>query len=183
MSRIGKLEINIPDGVEVKTEETSSGQKVTVKGPKGELSRVFRPEIKITQEEKVLKLVKVNESKLARSLYGLSRTLLNNMVLGVSQGFSKELDIVGVGYRAMLKGQDIDLQVGKSHPVLIKAPEGIKFEIAENNTRIIISGSDKYLVGQVAANIRSERPPEPYKGKGIKYSDEHIRRKAGKSGK
>lgn len=183
MSRIGKLEINIPDGVEVKIEETAAGQKVTIKGAKGELARVFRPEIKISQEDKVVKVAKVNESKMARSLYGLTRTLISNMVIGVSQGFVKELDIVGVGYRAMAKGTDIDLQVGKSHPVLIKAPEGIKFEIAENNTRIIISGPDKELVGQVAADIRDERPPEPYKGKGIKYRDEYIRRKAGKSGK
>lgn len=185
MSRIGKLEINIPDGVEVTIEELSSDigarQKVTVKGKNGELVRTFRPEVTVTKEDKVLKVSIKGESKQEKSLYGLSRTLLNNMVIGVSQGYSKKLDIVGVGYRAALKGTNLDFQLGKSHPEVIEPPTGISFTLEENNTRVVVSGPDKELVGQVSAQIRSLRAPEPYKGKGIKYSDERIRRKAGKS--
>lgn len=187
MSRIGKLEIEIPDGVEVKIEEITlasgeKSQKVIVKGSNGELSRTFRPEITVSQEDKQLKVTRRDDEKLSRSLHGLSRTLLSNMVVGVSKGYSKQLNIVGVGYRATLKGASLDMQLGLSHPVVIDPPEGIKFALGEGNTSIIVSGPDKEIVGQVAANIRSLRPPEPYKGKGIHYLGERIKRKAGKSG-
>lgn len=182
MSRIGKKEITIPAGVEIKIEATEEGQKVSVKGPKGELSRVIRPELEITQEGDLIKVTRKGEDRKSRALHGLSRTLINNMVLGVTTGFKKELDIVGVGYRAMLKGTDLDFQVGKSHPVIVKPPQGITFTVEENNTRIIIEGSDKELVGQIAANIIAIRPPEPYKGKGIRVKGQYIKRKAGKSG-
>lgn len=182
MSRIGKLEIEIPEKVEVKVEDTALGQKVTVKGPLGELTRVFRPEINIAVEGNIVKLTKTVENRKAGALYGLSRTLVNNMVIGVSQGFKKELDIVGVGYRAALKGANLDFQLGKSHPVIIEPPAGIKFELGDTNTRVIVSGYDKEVVGQVCANIIKLRPPEPYKGKGIRYVGQQIRRKAGKSG-
>ena len=186
MSRIGKKEIQIPAGVEVKIEaaqgEEGIGTKVTVKGPKGELSRVIRSELKVEQEGDLIKVIRLGEDRKSRALHGLSRTLINNMVIGVTTGFKKELDIVGVGYRAMLKGTDLDFQVGKSHPVVVKPPEGIKFTVEENNTRIVIEGYDKEAVGQVAANIIAIRPPEPYKGKGIRLKGQHIKRKAGKSG-
>lgn len=181
MSRIGKKEITVPSGVEIKIEDTAQGQLVTVKGSKGTLQRVFRPEVKITVEGTLVKVSRNGESRIARSLHGLSRTLLSNMIIGVTEGFRKELDIVGVGYRAILKGTNLDFQIGKSHPVVVAPPAGIQFAVEENNTRIIISGVDKEMVGQVAANIRSIREPEPYKGKGIKYRNEYIRRKAGKS--
>lgn len=159
MSRIGKKEINIPAGVEIKIEDTAFGQKVFVKGPKAELSKVFRPELKIEILDSCIKITRNSENRLARSLHGLTRTLISNMVVGVTQGYTKELDIVGVGYRAILKGSDLDFQIGKSHPVVVKPPSGIKFTVEENNTRIIVSGSDKELVGQVAANIIAIRPP------------------------
>lgn len=182
MSRIGKREITIPAGVEIKIEATEDGQKVSVKGPKGELVRVIRPELEISQEGDLIKVTRKGEDRKSRAFHGLTRTLINNMVLGVTTGFKKELDIVGVGYRAMLKGTDLDFQVGKSHPVIVKPPEGVKFTVEENNTRIIIEGYDKELVGQIAANIIAIRPPEPYKGKGIRVKGQHIKRKAGKSG-
>ena len=186
MSRIGKVPVEIPDGVEVTIVdiETPRGkaQKVTVKGAQGELVRTFRPEVTIVQEGKTLLVTTKGASRTERSLFGLSRTLLNNMVIGVHTGFKKQLEIIGVGYRAALKGTDLDFQLGLSHPCLIKPPAGIKFEMGEGNTQVIVSGPDKELVGQVSANIRALRAPEPYKGKGIKYSDERIRRKAGKSG-
>lgn len=186
MSRIGKSPVELKDGVEVKIEELADSmgrkyQKVTIKGPKGELSRDFRPEVQIAQEDKTLTVKKLEETKQAQALWGLTRTLLDNMVFGVAEGFKKEMDIVGVGYRAALKGANLDFQLGKSHPVVIEPPEGIKFEIGENNTRVIVSGPSKELVGQVSANIRKLRPPEPYKGKGILYAGERIRRKAGKA--
>lgn len=195
MSRIGKKEIEIPEKVEIKIEELANGgQKVTVKGPLAELSRDFRPEVKIAQqkikttdaegnetEKDAIVVTRINEQKLCKSLHGLSRTLISNMIIGVTQGFKKELEIQGVGYRAKLAGAALDFQLGKSHPVVIEPPEGIKFEV-NNNTEITITGPDKELVGQIAANIIAERPPEPYKGKGIRIKGQRIKRKAGKSG-
>lgn len=180
MSRIGKKEINIPNGVEVSVEARDKGPFIKVKGPKGELLRQFRPEITISKEANKLIVARKDDSRIARSLHGLSRTLLSNMVEGVSQGFSKNLEIVGVGYRATLKGASLDFQVGKSHPVIINPPSGIEFKV-EANTKLTISGPDKELVGQVAANIIAIRPPEPYKGKGIRVAGQKIKRKAGKS--
>ncbi len=178
MSRIGKAPINLPDKVEV----TINGNTVTVKGPLGSLTRTFRPEVSIAQEGNTLLVCRRDDSRQARSLHGLSRTLLNNMVLGVSTGFSRRLDIVGVGYRAQVQGNKLVLALGYSHPVEIEAPEGISFAV-EANTKLEVKGPDKEVVGQIAALIRSKRPPEPYKGKGVKYTEERIRRKAGKAGK
>ncbi len=178
MSRIGKKPVEVPSGVDVAID----GSDVVVKGTKGELSRTFNDRIGFDVDEGVITLTRPDDSRESRALHGLSRALLNNMVVGVSEGFRKELEIQGVGYRANLKGRDIELQVGFSHPVNISAPEGITFEVPEQ-TKIIVSGIDKELVGQVAANIRKVRPPEPYKGKGIRYSGEYVRRKAGKAGK
>lgn len=176
MSRIGKLPITVPAGVEINIE----GQVVKVKGPKGELAQEFLPEVRVVQDGDVLTVEKLEETRDASARHGLSRTLLSNMVVGVSQGFSKKLEIVGVGYRAALKGTDLDLQLGYSHPVTVKAPEGISFELP-NQTQIIVSGIDKQKVGQVAADIRKWRKPEPYKGKGIRYEGEQVRRKMGKA--
>lgn len=178
MSRIGKAPINVPDKVEI----TLNGNTVTVKGPLGTLTRTFRPEVRIRQEGNVLYVERRDESRQARGLHGLSRTLLNNMVLGVSQGFSRRLDIIGVGYRAQVQGNKLVLALGYSHPVEIEAPEGISFAV-EANTKLEVKGPDKEMVGQIASLIRSKRPPEPYKGKGVKYAEERIRRKAGKAGK
>lgn len=178
MSRIGQMPVVLPTGVEVKID----GNEVVVKGSKGELSRSFNERIAFELEEGVVTVTRPDETREARSLHGLSRALLSNMVLGVTEGFSKELEVQGVGYRAALKGKDIELQVGFSHPVLVEAPEGITFEVPEP-TKIIVSGIDKEKVGQVAADIRGVRPPEPYKGKGIRYTGEYVRRKAGKAGK
>lgn len=177
MSRIGKNPIPIVSGVDVKV----SGQDVTVKGPKGTLERTFHERVTIIVEDGEARVNRNDEDRKTRALHGLSRALLANMVEGVSAGYRKELSIVGVGYRASLKGKNIELLVGYSHPVEILAPDGITFEIPEQ-TRIIVSGIDKELVGQVAADIRKVRPPEPYKGKGIRYVDEYVRRKAGKAG-
>jgi large subunit ribosomal protein L6 len=182
MSRIGKKEISIPSGVEIKIEATDLGQKISVKSSKGQLVRVVRPELELVLEGSTLKVLRKSEDRKARALHGLTRTLISNMVEGLTTGFKKELDIVGVGYRAILKGTDLDFQVGKSHPVVVKPPQGIVFTVQENNTRIIIEGYDKELIGQIAANIIAIRPPEPYKGKGIRVKGQHIRRKAGKSG-
>jgi large subunit ribosomal protein L6 len=178
MSRIGKMAIELPSGVEVKIE----GSSVTVKGSRGELSRTFTERVDFNNEDGVVTLGRDGDSPQARALHGLSRALLFNMVQGVSEGFSKELEIQGVGYRAALKGSDIELQVGFSHSVNVPAPDGITFDVPEP-TKIIVSGIDKEMVGQVAADIRKIRPPEPYKGKGIRYLGEHVRRKAGKAGK
>ena len=177
MSRIGKSPVEIVSGVDVKV----SGQHVTVKGPKGSLERTFHERVTIVVDDGEARVERNDEDRQTRALHGLSRALLANMVEGVSTGFRKELSIVGVGYRASLKGKNIELLVGYSHPVEILAPDGITFEIPDQ-TRIIISGIDKELVGQVAADIRKVRPPEPYKGKGIRYVDEYVRRKAGKAG-
>ena len=157
------------------------GTTVTAKGAKGSLTRTFTDKISFSQADGVLTVARSDDARETRALHGLSRALMRNMVIGVSDGFRRELNMVGVGYRAAMAGKGIELLVGFSHPVKIEAIDGITFELPEP-TKIIITGIDKELVGQVAANIRSVRPPEPYKGKGIKYSDEVIRRKAGKSG-
>ena len=154
---------------------------MVVKGSKGELTRSFNERIGFDVEDDVITLTRPDDSRESRALHGLSRALFNNMVVGVSEGFTKELEIHGVGYRASLKGRNVELLVGFSHPVEVEAPEGITFEVPEQ-TKIVVSGIDKEQVGQVAANIRKVRPPEPYKGKGIRYSGEYVRRKAGKAG-
>ncbi|MCC7077466.1 MAG: 50S ribosomal protein L6 [Acidimicrobiia bacterium] len=177
MSRVGYKPIEIPSGVEVKID----GSTVAVKGPKGSLERLLPDVIGIEREGDTILVTRPNDEPTVRSLHGLVRSLVNNMVVGVTDGYRKELDIVGVGYRAQMKGKAIELQVGYSHPVLIDAPDGIDFEVPQP-TRIIVSGIDKQHVGQVAADIRKVRKPEPYKGKGIRYVDEHVRRKAGKTG-
>ncbi len=182
MSRIGKSPIQVPDKVEITIQNASNGAVATVKGPLGTLTRTFRPEVGITQEGNTLVVTRRDESRIARSLHGLSRTLLNNMVLGVSQGFTRNLEIVGVGYRAQVQGDKLVLALGYSHPVEVSAPAGVSFKV-EANTKVEITGPDKEAVGQVAALIRSKRPPEPYKGKGVKFAGEKIRRKAGKAGK
>ena len=178
MSRIGKQPIPIPSGVEVQIE----GSTVTIKGPKGSLTQSFNEDMTMTLEEGVLSVTRPSDERQHRSLHGLTRTLLANMVAGVSEGFHKNLEIVGVGYRAELKGSDIQLALGFSHTVLVKAPEGITFEVPAP-TRITVRGIDKQRVGQVAAEIRSWRKPEPYKGKGVRYEGEHVRRKLGKTAK
>ncbi len=178
MSRIGNKPIDLPAGVDVKIDGTT----VKVKGSKGELERSFNERIGFDLDEGVLTVTRPDDARESRALHGLSRALLNNMVVGVSSGFSKELEIHGVGYRASLKGRNVELLVGFSHPVEVEAPDGITFEVPDQN-KIIVSGIDKEQVGQVAANIRKVRPPEPYKGKGIRYSGEYVRRKAGKAGK
>ncbi|MFM2046462.1 MAG: hypothetical protein RL383_539 [Actinomycetota bacterium] len=178
MSRIGKAPITIPNGVEV----SISGRTVSVKGPKGQLSREIPGDIIVRKEENTLLVERPDDGRTNRALHGLSRTLVNNMVVGVTEGFSKELEIVGVGYRAESQGQNLRLALGFSHPVTVPAPAGITFEVPAQ-TRVIVKGIDKELVGQVAANIRSIRKPEPYKGKGVRYADERVLRKAGKTGK
>jgi large subunit ribosomal protein L6 len=178
MSRIGKMPIEVPSGVDVKID----GQSVTVKGSKGELSRVFTDRVGFSVEEGVITVTRDGDSPSSRALHGLSRALFSNMVVGVTEGFSKELEIQGVGYRAALKGNSVELQVGFSHSVTVEAPDGIDFDVPEP-TKIVVSGIDKEMVGQVAADIRKVRPPEPYKGKGIRYVGEYVRRKAGKAGK
>lgn len=178
MSRIGKRPIPIPQKVSV----TIDGQTVAVKGPKGELSRVLPEHVEVSQEDGILSVRRRSESRTARQLHGLCRTLVSNMVEGVSQGFQKRLEIQGVGYRAQVQGRNLTLNVGYSNPVQIQPPQGIDVAV-ENNTNVIISGIDKEIVGNIAAQIRGVRPPEPYKGKGIRYAGEQVRRKAGKSGK
>ncbi len=178
MSRIGKQPIPVPAGVEV----TIEGSQVTVKGPKGTLSQSFDPAMEITLEDGMVYVRRPNDERRNRSLHGLTRTLVSNMVTGVSEGFKKDLEIVGVGYRAVLKGTDLDLSLGLSHPMVVSAEDGITFEVPAPN-RISVSGIDKQRVGQVAAEIRKIRPPEPYKGKGIRYAGEHVRRKVGKAAK
>lgn len=183
MSRIGKAPITIADKVEITIEALGTqGTKVTVKGPLGTLSRVFRPEVEIIKDGNTLVVKPKNDDRQSRALHGLSRTLLNNMVIGVSAGFTKNLEIVGVGYRASLQGSNLGLQLGFSHPLEVPAPANVTFKV-DGNTKIEIKGIDKQVVGDVAALIRSYRPPEPYKGKGVKYAGERIRRKAGKAGK
>lgn len=182
MSRIGKNPINIPDKVEITITDTLGEQIVKVKGPKGELESKFRKEIKITKEDKKIIFNRENDEKLVRSLHGLTRSLVQNMILGVTEGFKKELDIVGVGYKAQLQGTKLVLQMGYSHPVEVESPnKETKIEVDKTQTHLTITGISKQTVGDLAAYIRSVRFPEPYKGKGIKYSDEKIRRKVGKS--
>jgi large subunit ribosomal protein L6 len=178
MSRIGKRPIDVPAKVEVAID----GTKVVVKGPKGELSRQLSSSVVISQEGETLQVTRRNETRLARQMHGLSRTLLANMVEGVSKGFERRLEMQGVGYRAQLQGTKLVLNIGFSHPVEIQPPDGIRFAV-ESNTNIIVSGYDKEVVGNTAAKIRDLRPPEPYKGKGIRYAGEVVRRKAGKTGK
>ena len=179
MSRIGKSPIPVPSGVDV----TVSGRSITVKGPKGSLERELPGSITVRQEGEELLVERPNDERQNRALHGLSRTLVNNMVTGVTEGFAKELEIIGVGYRAeALSPTQLRLNLGFSHPVVVDAPEGISFEVPQQ-TRIIVRGIDKELVGQVAANIRSIRKPEPYKGKGVRYLGERVLRKAGKTGK
>ena len=178
MSRIGKRSISIPQKVTV----TITGQHVAVKGPKGELSRTLPPEVEVVQEGDSIQVNRRNDSRTARQRHGLCRTLVANMVEGVAQGFQRRLEIQGVGYRAQVQGRNLNLTVGYSHPVQIVPPDGIQFAV-ENNTNVLVSGIDKEIVGNIAAQIRAVRPPEPYKGKGIRYAGEVIRRKAGKAGK
>ncbi len=178
MSRIGKKPVEIPAGVEVKVD----GQTVTVKGPKGSLTQNVHPNMTVAVEGNEIKVTRPNDDKQNRALHGLTRSLIANMVEGVTNGFSKTLKINGVGYRAVKKGNDLELTIGYSHLVNMKTPEGITIDVPDNNT-IVVSGPDKQQVGQFAAEVREKRPPEPYKGKGIKYADEHIRRKEGKAGK
>jgi large subunit ribosomal protein L6 len=177
MSRVGKNPIEVPGGVEI----TIKGSHVAVKGPKGTLERTFDERINVNVDDGTISLTRVDDERESRALHGLSRALLANMVEGVEKGYVKELQAVGVGYRAALKGSTIEFQLGFSHPVSVTAPDGITFEVPEP-TRIIVSGIDKQLVGQVAADIRKIRPPEPYKGKGLRYLNEQVRRKAGKAG-
>ena len=176
MSRIGKSPITVPSGVTV----TINGSDVTVKGPKGELKKTFRPEITISQENDVVSVKRNSEDRLSRSLHGLSRTLLNNMVQGVSTGFTKTLQVVGVGYRATMEGNKLVMSLGYSHPVEIELPKGIEVEVGKGNI-ITISSYDKQLLGDFSSFVRSRRPPEVYKGKGVKYENEVIRKKAGKA--
>ena len=179
MSRIGKAPIPVPSGVDV----TVADGRVTVKGPKGSLDRVIPGTITIRQEGDELLVERPDDERQSRAMHGLVRSLVNNMVVGVTDGFTKQLEIIGVGYRATAKGQDtLDLALGFSHPVEVKAPAGVTFDVPSPN-RIDVKGSDKELVGQVAANIRAIRKPEPYKGKGVRYRDERVLRKAGKTAK
>ncbi len=178
MSRIGKQPIPVPSGVEV----TINGSEVVVKGPKGTLSSVFDKDMLIEMEDGTVVVRRPTDERRHRSLHGLTRTLIANMVIGVSEGYKKDLEIVGVGYRAALKGTDLDLSLGFSHPVIVIAEQGITFEVPVP-TKISVSGIDKQRVGQVAAEIRKIRPPEPYKGKGVRYAGEKVRRKLGKAAK
>jgi large subunit ribosomal protein L6 len=177
MSRVGNNPISLPNGVDVKVDASL----VTVKGPKGTLERSLSERISAQVDEGVVTLTRDDEERATKALHGLNRALVANMVEGVTNGFRKELQLVGVGYRASMKGKSIELQVGFSHPVVVDSVEGVDFEVPEP-TKIIVTGIDKQKVGQVAADIRKVRPPEPYKGKGIRYVDEHVRKKAGKAG-
>ncbi len=179
MSRIGRMPVSIPDGVSVDLE----GNHIRVKGPKGELEQSFRPEMVISIDEGEVNVDRPSDEPQMRALHGLTRALINNMVVGVSEGFEKILQVEGVGYRPEMSGKDLVLQVGYSHPVQVPPPEGIEFEVEERARLIHVRGVDKQVVGQVAADIRKIRPPEPYKGKGIRYQGEYVRRKAGKAGK
>ena len=178
MSRIGRMPISIPAGVDVKIE---AGNLVTVKGPKGTLTQQLHPAMTITQEGEVIHVTRPNDAKENRSLHGLTRSLLHNMIVGVTEGFKKELDVNGVGYRVAKEGNKLVMNLGFSHQVVVEEIDGITIEVPSAN-KIVISGVDKQKVGQFAAEVREKRPPEPYKGKGIKYTDEVIRRKEGKTG-
>jgi len=178
MSRIGRLPIPVPVGVDVTLEGTS----ITVRGPRGELHRELVPDLRVIRDGDVLRVERPRDDKRSRQLHGLTRTLVANMVIGVTEGYRRQLEITGVGYRALKVGENLQLSLGYSHPVEITPPAGVSFEV-ENPTRLAVVGIDKELVGQVAANVRSKRKPEPYKGKGVRYAGEVIRRKAGKAGK
>jgi large subunit ribosomal protein L6 len=178
MSRIGRLPIPVPSGVDV----TINGRILTVKGPKGQLTRELHPDMTVKREEENLVVTRPTEQKTHKQLHGLTRTLVNNMVVGVTDGYRKGLEITGVGYRAVKVGEKLQLSLGYSHQIEIDPPSGISFEL-ENPTRLAVIGIDKELVGQIAAQVRSTRKPEPYKGKGVRYAGEKIRRKAGKAGK
>jgi large subunit ribosomal protein L6 len=179
MSRIGKQTISLPKGVSVETKGTT----VLVKGPKGQLSQTVHPDMQVALEDGVLSVKRPSDNREHRSLHGLTRALLHNMVVGVSEGFTRTLMIEGVGYRAEMNGKDLVLMLGYSHPITYKPPQDISFEVEDRGKRVIIKGIDKQAIGQIAAVIRKQRPPEPYKGKGVRYSEETIRRKAGKAGK
>ncbi|MGZ4600003.1 MULTISPECIES: 50S ribosomal protein L6 [Oryzihumus] len=179
MSRIGRLPVSVPAGVDVSID----GQAVTVKGPKGQLQHVVAAPITVNKaEDGAVEVKRPNDERNSRSLHGLTRTLINNMVLGVTEGYEKKMEIHGTGYRVTAKGSDLEFALGYSHPITVKAPEGISFTV-ENPTRFAVQGIDKQLVGEVAANIRKLRKPDPYKGKGVRYAGEQIRRKVGKAGK
>jgi large subunit ribosomal protein L6 len=179
VSRIGRLAIPVPSGVEV----TLDGQEVTVKGPKGTLSHVVAEPIKVVKaEDGTLSVTRPDDDRTSRSLHGLTRSLVNNMVLGVTEGYTKAMEIRGVGYRVAAKGSDLEFALGFSHPVPVQAPEGITFEVS-SPTKFVVKGIDKQKVGEVAANIRKLRKPDPYKGKGVRYEGEHIKLKVGKTGK
>jgi large subunit ribosomal protein L6 len=178
MSRVGANPIALPKGVELKID----GSQVSVKGPKGELSWAFQRDIAFKQEGDQIIVTRPSDQPRHKAMHGLSRTLLANMVTGVTEGFSKTLEMHGVGYRAQMQGRDLEVSVGYTHPVKVSPPEGIEFEV-DGTSKIIIKGADKQAVGQAAADVRKIRPPEPYKGKGIRYEGEYVRRKAGKAGK
>jgi large subunit ribosomal protein L6 len=180
MSRIGKAPIQVPSPVKVNVED---GNMVLVEGPKGKLSQTFHPEMHIGLDDGVLTVKRPSDSRDHRSLHGLTRALLNNMVVGVSDGFSRVLIIEGVGYRAEMDGSTLVLNVGYSHPVMFVPPQNIQYAVEDRGKKIIISGIDKQVIGELAAQIRKQRPPEPYKGKGVRYEGEIVRRKAGKAGK
>jgi len=178
MSRIGKLPVTLPKGVDV----TVNGQQVSVKGPKGELRRTFHPLVKVDRADGTLTVVRANETQQAKALHGLSRSLLANMVTGVATGYTRDLEISGTGYRATLAGKKLQLALGYSHPIEIDPPAGISFAL-ETPQKVRVAGADKEVVGEIAAKIRALRVPDPYKAKGVKYAGEYIRRKAGKAGK
>ena len=179
MSRIGVKPIPVPKGVDV---QLDAGNSVKVRGPKGELSQVFTTRLSIVRDEDIIRVERPNDQREVKALHGLTRSLLNNMVVGVTDGYTKNLEIIGVGYRAALDGKNLVLNVGYSHPVRMVAPDGITYAV-EGNNRVAVSGINKQVVGEEAARIRGVRPPEPYKGKGIRYAGEFVRRKAGKAGK
>jgi len=179
VSRVGRMPVEIPSGVDVKID----GSYVKIKGPKGELEFTFSPDIEISSQDGGINVKRPSDARDMRSLHGTTRALIQNMVTGVTDGFQKELQLVGVGYRANMEGKNLVLNVGFSHPVEIVPPAGISFEVGDRAQQVFITGIDKQAVGQIAADIRKVRPPEPYKGKGIRYKDEYIRRKAGKAGK
>lgn len=178
MSRVGKAPIEVPNGVEVRVEGTT----VTVKGPKGELNHEIVPEMKVEQDDGAIRVLRPSDQPRHRALHGLTRALIANMVKGVSEGFQKTLEIQGVGYRAQMEGKTLVLALGYSHPVNVSPPEGVEFEV-DGTSKVVVKGINKQAVGQAAADVRKIRPPEPYKGKGIRYEGEYVRRKAGKAGK
>jgi large subunit ribosomal protein L6 len=179
VSRIGRLPVEIPSGVDVKI----TGSHVKIKGPKGEMEFTFSPSIDLSFKDSEIIVTRPSDTREMRSLHGTTRALIQNMVTGVTDGFQKELQLVGVGYRATMQGNNLVLNVGYSHSVEVEPPQGVSFEVGDRAQQVFISGIDKQKVGQIAADIRKVRPPEPYKGKGIRYKDEYIRRKAGKAGK